>query len=173
MRTTRTPVFMLSDISTTERLMGYLFAIENGSVHRVNTGKNRFIHHWNLTCTKSCNCHNLPVNIRLWRVSASGDIKENVMGGGVHIPLLTRVDRKVTLWSLILIHKFKLNYLLIKPTQTICFHAMRPSKKKKLIFLLFLWGGGPYSTIEYGPGSIEKLLYEVWTWYINLSWIIC
>ena len=27
-----------------------------------------------------------------------------------------------------LIHKFKLNYLLINPTQTICFHAMRPSK---------------------------------------------
>ena len=25
----------------------------------------------------------------------------------------------------------------------------------------FFFGGGPYSTIEYGPGSIEKLLYEV------------
>ena len=38
------------------------------------------------------------------------------------------VDRKVTLWSLNLIHKFNPNYLLIKLTTTICFHAMRPSK---------------------------------------------
>ena len=30
-----------------------------------------------------------------------------------------------------------------------------------------------YSIVEYGPGSIEKLLYEVWTWYISLSWITC
>ena len=50
-------------------------------------------------------------------------------------------------------------------------HAMRPSKKKSVI--IFFGGGAPYSTIEYVPGSIEKLLYEVWTWYINLSWIIC
>ena len=51
-------------------------------------------------------------------------------GGGsiFHYWIWTRVDRKVTLWSLNLIHKFNLNYLLIKPTKTICFHAMRPSK---------------------------------------------
>ena len=30
------------------------------------------------------------------------------------------------------IHKFNLNYLLIKPTKTICFHAMRPFKKKNV-----------------------------------------
>ena len=40
-------------------------------------------------------------------------------------------------------------------------HAMRPSKKKNVIFFFFWGGGRPYSTIEYGPGSIEKLLYEV------------
>ena len=60
--------------------------------------------------------------------------KKNVIfffwGGGsiFHYWIWTRVDRKVTLWSLNLIHKFNPNYLLINPRQTICFHAMRPSK---------------------------------------------
>ena len=55
-------------------------------------------------------------------------------GGGPYSPIeyglgsIERLLYKVTLWSLNLIHKFKLNYLLIKPTKTICFHAMRPSK---------------------------------------------
>ena len=32
---------------------------------------------------------------------------------------------------------------------------------KRIITENVIGGGGPYSTIEYGPGSIEKLLYEV------------
>ena len=56
----------------------------------------------------------------------------------------------------------------------IAFPNLKHCKNKCLsVSPFFLGGGGPYSTIEYGPGSIEKLLYEVWTWYINLSWIIC
>ena len=40
--------------------------------------------------------------------------------------------------------------------------AYYPNYPKNVIFFFFLGGGGgPYSTIEYGPGSIEKLLYEV------------
>ena len=84
-------------------------------------------------------------------------------GGGsiFHYWIWTRVDRKVTLWSLNFIHKFNPNYLLIKPTKTICFHAMRPSKKKKVIFFL-------------GGGSIFH--YWIWTrvdrkvtlWSLNL-----
>ena len=91
---------------------------------------------------------------------------KNVIGGSIfHYWIWTRVDRKVTLWSLNLIHKLQLNYLLIKPTKTICFHAMRPSKK-------YDWGGGIFHYWIW-TRSLEKLLYEVWTWYINLSWIIC
>ena len=61
---------------------------------------------------------------------------KNVMGGGggrystiEYGPgSIEKLLYKVSLRSLNLIHKFKLNYLLIKPRKTICFHAMRPSK---------------------------------------------
>ena len=40
--------------------------------------------------------------------------------------------------------------------------ARKVLKKETFIKLYYSFGGGgPYSTIEYGPGSIEKLLYEV------------
>ena len=38
-----------------------------------------------------------------------------------------------------LIHKFKLNYLLITHTNTICFHAMRPSKYVNNVATTYKW----------------------------------
>ena len=69
-------------------------------------------------------------------------------GGGsiFHYWIWTGVDRKVTLWRLNLIHEFKLNYLLIKPTKTICFHAMRPSKYQNNNTESLMGGGGGVQT---------------------------
>ena len=75
----------------------------------------------------------------------------------------TRIDRKVTLWSLNLIHKFNPNYLLIKPTKPFCCHAMRPSKKKNVIFF---WGRGEGSIFHYWIWT--RVDRKVTLWSLNL-----
>ena len=52
--------------------------------------------------------------------------------------------------SLKLIHKFNLNYLLIKPTQSICFHTMRLSKYQNNNTESLMGGGGPDSVYASG-----------------------
>ena len=49
-------------------------------------------------------------------------------GTKLHAVETTRSILHMIHYHIALIHKFKLNYLLIKPTKTICFHAMRPPK---------------------------------------------
>ena len=85
----------------------------------------------------------LPLLVSMARQTRGGGT-DNILGGGATLhEVLTR--------------KCKSNFSIPPPLH----HAMRPSKKKNVIFFFFFLGGGPYSTIEYGPGSIEKLLYEV------------